>query len=729
MRGQHNLILAIFVILPPVAAYFLNSAAGQSITQFEKDKSSTTKKFSGKGKAPESKGKRVSSKRDKRDGLKGEVVGFEGINMSEAGLLKPPKFVATADVEALKKDLKFYLESSVFPRNVYSASLGLQLDQCEFPNSGLTGVSCQVLEVKDKNGSDLLARPHELRWVNCFEKTYSPNINAELKKGFKKEGLASAKLRFVAHIPNVKLFRATAADGPESQQRGNVTLEMTRPQRGQTIVSVRRKKQLPEQLPNVGGFATKRTAHVAVFDDQGRCLTEGYRQDRAGYIGPVAFATVAVVEEFVELFVETTVDLNQGKPLQVQKQPTDGVRKRFHWLPQKSFESTPRGALDGLKVTWLSGRSESDSGLQFAGLPMVSPRKASWDLLWLKGKSVVPLSGDNNDLLGRLRWSPAKFADFNAVEAVVGRVQVHVASGIHSVSIEADQAAAWQTVKFPDGRATQMRIEKQIVSWFVPPGVVVLEKVAYDEDGRRLQIASGEDSINLPSDQGTGLSSRCWGSPAKFELVLATEILSRVYPVDVSPKPLPNDRIQQFHHQASVVQKAASTLKSILQARQRSYPTPDDIAGLHYLYNRFSSEPAKLISSDIAHASPADAKRYGFEAKPLNGYYFELTQKRHEKGQLIDFERAEKPVVRKWEKGEIAIRPFKSYVPFVVARPIDPELPTLFASGSSLIHAMHTQGKPLEAIPQNPYSVPMLGVIRESIDPQILAQTLEGLVD
>lgn len=629
-----------------------------------------------------------------------------------------PVFVENVDPEKLKADITNHFKTSIFPmRDFRRDSMWLELDPIAIPFSDMVAGSYEIVELKDEAGNDLLGQPEKNSRLSFRQHTENIIVNA--KPGTKAEQLTTAKIKFKVKLPIVQVFEVTAENIDQPQTKGGVTLELTRIERNMVNASIDREEPLPEREER--RFVQPQV--IAAFDSEGRCLDDrgwssfGDSQVEADFHGEVTSVKFGVVEKYIDLEAEVEIDLNGGKALKLSDEPADNVPVRREWQDKEEFETTDPDAMEGLKVEWVENESARESGLKLA-LPSTAKRhNAIWELVWLSKNGPSALQGHGGmQSGGGIQWRPGNHEELQSMNAVVGQVQVHVATNVETITIEAKDGSDWQEVKLADGESAFLKIEKQVVSWSLPDDARLLTRNAYDAEGLRLHGQFQEKYIQLEAQKRRGRSSPYWGYPQKAELVISRKVISKIYPIEIVKRELPAAQLESLKKQAEDLKAVAKVVQKIAKARNSDYDAADDIAGLHYLYPIKKEEPGQLISKEIADACASDAERYGFEAKPYRGYHFDLLRKKYEGEKLVDVKRRDQTKKRKWAKGEIEFKPFSGSLG-IVARPVDPKLPTLIFNYNTFMKT--TGDEAPQAIPSDIYQWPQINLADPEAKPQI----------
>lgn len=631
----------------------------------------------------------------------------------------PPIFADNVDPEKLKADLAQHLKSAIFLSYGFRNNrMQLEVDPFVIPNSEMMTATYDIVEFKDKDGNDLLGEQDEFRNLRCFSPGAGPgNVVIKAKPGTTADQLTTATIKVTAKLPIVQIFNATLDNIDEAQTKGGVTVELSRIERNLVNASISRELPLPDRKE----LRFVQPQIITAFDSEGRCLkSDGWSrsgdQVEASFHGEVASVQFGVVEEYIDVETEIEVDLNGGQEMKLPEEPADNIATRYEWKEKTEYKTTDPAALEGLKVEWVEADSEFKSGLRLA-LPASANRyRATWELMWLNQDGPFLITGHSSNIkTGGIGWFAGKLEQLKSANAVVGQLQIHVATDIETITIEAKDGSDWKEFKLADGQSAFLKIDKQVVAWSIPNDVTLLSRDAYSADGRRLRGQFQAKYIKLKEQKASGRSSSSWGYPQKFELVLSRTAISKLYPIEIVKRELTPEQLDKLKSQAEQVKQAAKTVQQIAKVRNSTFDAPDDIAGLYYLYPNDKEAPGKLISEEIANACSKDAERYGFEAKPYLGYHFELLDKKYEDDKIVEMKRKDESKSRKWANGEIEFKPYSGSVT-IVARPVDPKLPTLLFTYA--VYAKNTNGKVPEAMPKDLYQWPVITLVDPDSKPR-----------
>ncbi|MGB6042886.1 MAG: hypothetical protein WBF93_06975 [Pirellulales bacterium] len=145
--------------------------------------------------------------------------------------------------------------------------------------------------------------------------------------------------------------------------------------------------------------------------------------------------------------------------------------------------------------------------------------------------------------------------------------------------------------------------------------------------------------------------------------------------------------------------KAMQAIGAGVRKQRQGYG--DDVAGLYFLHGK-DGTPSKSISEDIAIACPEGAERFGYDYRPYHGYAFSFLQQMVSGGKLTPLNRRDKERELAWDGGTIKTR-LVHPMPPVVAKPVDPTLPTFYLNWGSIYVKQLKEDETLEAAPETPW--------------------------
>jgi len=203
-----------------------------------------------------------------------------------------------------------------------------------------------------------------------------------------------------------------------------------------------------------------------------------------------------------------------------------------------------------------------------------------------------------------------------------------------------------------------------------------IQVMAYDSFGKQLKQGS------YSSSKGGNRTIYFWGQPARFEMDLSTKTLEKKIEFEIKQRPLAEKAYQAYKKTIDNQRSIVTTLKSIDRARRkdRSY-YGDDLAGLFYLYRPKAQKPMRLFAQDIAHSDPAGQKRFGYKAKPYQGYYFTVLSGAEANSVNQAYRRRSKKSKFSWKKGRITTTALTRH-PDLVAIPADKSRRPSFCNGA-----------------------------------------------
>jgi predicted Zn finger-like uncharacterized protein len=602
-----------------------------------------------------------------------------------------PQLFTTVDSKALKPKIPQIVKQSLFPGSYRdfgaSPQMTLELDPLDIPNAALAQLTYEVRAIRTPDGKDILGAEE-----NQFKPTIKPGsafpgwLTLSVRNGTPAASLGSAIIQFKLSLPDtlqIFEFKRGEANG-QRKKAGGIQVTLGRLEKDVAAVTAS------------GGQAL----YLIAYDKTGKALASSESMSSASsattrFQGVIDKLKVVAAASVLEIPFEVDIDLNGGRELKLPHKPTIPSRLRYNHQPLRAYHNFSKQELDALAVAW----REAGEGQWADKLEVQLPRGpfsgyADWEV-HLFGHDQPQLFAGNPVQGTRdvsYRMEKGRLAE---ASAAFGIVQLSIRTDIERLNFTIKGGGKTQTRRLASGDPVSVDFNQNEISYGTGKAHII-QVAAYDSLGKRLK----QDSYS--SNQGGRRKIYFWGQPARFEMDLATKTLQKKIKFDIRQKPLTEEAYLAYQETIEHHRNIVATLKSIDRARRqdRSY-YGDDLAGLYYLYGRKTKKPMHLLAEDIAHSDPAGQKRFGYKAKPFNGYYFTILSGAEVNGVNKAYKRRSKKAQFTWQKGRITTSSLTRH-PDLVAIPADTTQPTFFLQWGQ-VFMKPRKGETLKYVPGNFY--------------------------
>jgi hypothetical protein len=317
--------------------------------------------------------------------------------------------------------------------------------------------------------------------------------------------------------------------------------------------------------------------------------------------------------------------------------------------------------------------------------------RADWEAHFFGQKSAMQVDGTSftsNAQIGY--WVDKK--KLEAVHAVFGKVHVKAPAEIKSLRFDLRDGNT--TVRQPAGGGQEIELtfhQNEIA--YRPGAAKVIQIRAYDVRDRRLKMDNYANS-----DKGT-YKRYFWGLPNRVEMEVVTRYQEHTLGFDLRPRPIDKKAFEGYQDEIDQRRKVARALHQIYEARRRDFKQyGEDLAGFYFLSGHAATPP---LDKAAALSDPNGQRRFGYRARPYQGYHFmvlpkserflaEIKQMRERQGRSYAY------------KGKtIKALPSRNLMG-LAAVPEDKSKPTFFISWGR-IYMKHLNGRPLTSVPANYY--------------------------
>ncbi len=603
-----------------------------------------------------------------------------------------PNVVTTVDAGKLKANAPQLIKDSLFPGQYWDMGdeprVMLDLDTVDLPNAALAELTYDVKSVRSPAGKDVL-RMEETTVEHRVQpgRLYPGNITINVKKGTPPEELDRARIHFNLAVPvalGVVEFSAQDKTGTVKDAGGmRVTL-------------VRLEKDVAK-VSCSGGTSMR----LIAYDKTGNALASRESMSTTTsavkrFAGLIDTLKVVATRDMLEYPFEVDVDLNQGKPLALSREPEIPARMRFNPHEVKNYANFNAGDLKNLAVKWNEGQKRAWNDSLAIKLPLHPfSGHAAWEAHFFDENGPKMLAGTSAQDSTHVSYTVEK-DQLQQTNAAFGKVRLSLHSDISRLVFVKEEGRQPALQSLPSGRAVAIAFNKNEIT-FSADHADVIQTAAYDARGRRLK------QDQYIRNRGGKRSIYFWGVPVKFQIDVSAKTIDRLIPFDIERRPVDKAAYSAFKRSIENQRDVVKTIKSIDRARRkdRSY-YGDDLAGLYYLYHSKQKKPLALISREIAHSDPAGQKRFGYKVKPFKGYYFTVLSGVETKSVKKDYNRRSKKSRFQWQKGTITTKALTRH-PDLVAIPMDGAQPTFFLQWGQ-VFMKPLNGKKLGYLPDGYYN-------------------------
>ena len=591
-----------------------------------------------------------------------------------------PPHLVKLPAKDMQATIAQYLRSQVFPGWVNDQgdepSMQLELDTLALPNGQLTEGTYEVVAVMTADGKDVVrleegaAQDQSLQLSHpgtCF-------LKIPIRPGTDKTQLKSARLQFSLKVPtSVDVLEFSAGD-----------VEGTKKKIGKQWAKV---KRIERDVAEVA-FRAPAPARLFAFDKTGRPLAS--RESMRGgsaisvrFSGVVERLWVALPSNIEQLAVNVEADLNGGEALRLPDKPSNQVPVRYDASSIEDYASIDEKELSSLAVDVQSTPGFADRECLALQMPRVGQGvKADWELYWFAKDRPITVPGFSYSQNGQLAWSSQN--GLGEATAVDGWAKVVVPTNFERLEFAKGEDGSWQS-KRVGTETVKIRIDRNQIS-YKTGDLKVMDVAAMDVSRRRLKTEFGNQSDGA-------ISHLVWGQPVRVELVVSGKTIEKVVEVSIVREGTDPTAFAAYKRQIPKYHRTLAAMMQIERAVRKAPYGYDEIAGLHYLHDR-KRKPLQLIPTELAHACPQGADRFGYEPQPFSGYYFERLPQQSQRNPPSG-----KPRVFRWSKGEFEVPPSGNRN--LVAIPQDKNHPTFFVRWGTT-YMKFLGGQRLQAVPTQP---------------------------
>ena len=588
----------------------------------------------------------------------------------------PPHLVKLR-AKKIKAAVAQHLRSQIFPGWVNDQgdepSMQLELDTLALPNGQLSEGSYEVVSVATTTGEEALRGEEESAQNQSLQLSLPGTsfLKIPLRPGIDKTQLKSARLQFSLDVPaRVDVVEFSAVDAAGTKKKA-----------GKQWAKV---KRIERDVAEVT-YRAPAAARLFAFGRTGRPLASresmrGGSSAATRFSGVVDKLWVALPSNIEQLTVDVESDLNGGEAPRLPDKPSDRVPLRYDATSIENYASIEEQELGNVAVDVQATPGFANRECLVMQLHRVSSGvKADWELYWFAKDRPTTVAGFSYSQNGQLSWSSQN--GFGDATAVAGWAKVVVPTNFARLEFNKGRAGSWQT-KRVGAQAVRFRIDRNQIT-YETGDLKVMSVAALDAAGRRLKTEYGSQTAGAKTD-------RVWGQPERVELVVSGKTIQKIIEVDIVRDGTDQTAFAAFKQQIPQHHGALAALMQIERAVRQGPYGYDEIAGLHYLHGR-QQEPLRLIPTELAHACPQGAERFGYEPRPFNGYYFTRLPQEGQSNSPSG-----KAQMFRWAEGEFEVQPNGNRT--LVAIPQDENHPTFLIRWSST-YMRFLGGKRLEAAP------------------------------
>jgi hypothetical protein len=607
-------------------------------------------------------------------------------------------FSSGNDIAAVKKALKAEIKKRTFVGSFWGQGAEprtqIEIDPLEVANGSLMKITYDVKSIKTIAGVEVLRKPEDdkNRSPSSIDTTLDPKwrganrLSLDMVEGTKGEELGVATIQFNCTLPSdLAVFEFSKDEIGKKKKQNGATVTLNAMERDMVSIS----------------YKGADSASLIAYDTTGGALSlssgsSGGSSMSQNYHGEVEKVKVAIITETTDTSVDVTIDLLKGKNEELPDEPSENVRERyktaslpayaeytdadFSDLTVKPVEAGERGWQDKLAIELPKG--------PFMG-------SAGWKASLFAGGKGVLLDASPGHTTTELSYDLKK-GMLKKVDAAFGVVSIRAHCAIQRLVFEREKAVA-ASVTLPSGRKVAVTFDKNTVRLGVGD-VTVLKTIAYAANGRALKGERMHGGTSAANEKSTAY----WGQPSRVVVLVADGEIKQEVEFDLRLRTIDEPAYAKYKKTCEIVQGAVATMKLLDKVRRRSsYEYDDTVAGFYYLYDRMGNpRPEELITEALAHSDPNGQERYGYKAKPYNGYHYTWFKGVMRSGKKVDCTHSEKAQTYRWKNGEFELKPYSENHGFV-AIPVDKSMPTILRHWSEF-HIKHLDGAPCEYLPSSP---------------------------
>jgi predicted Zn finger-like uncharacterized protein len=607
----------------------------------------------------------------------------------ETHYIEQPRLVASVDIDSIKSKIPQIIKQNLFPGHYWDFGdkprMTLDLDTLDIPNAAVAKLEYEVISIQSPDGENLLRIDEnkfnpKIRPGNVFP----GNLSLEVKKGTPAEALKKAAIKFKLSLPvELKIFEMKAGAKRGTQKTAD----------GIRIVLDRLEKDVAQI-----SYTGEKSIHLFAYDQTGEALAFKESMGSSTSIfnrfrGEIETLKIVVADKIFECDFEVDVDLNGGKELALSRKPEIPVRKRFDPKLVPTYKNYTDQDLDNLPVVWKEADESFWSDNLFIPLP-IGPFSGHtrWEVHFFGKNKPQYLMGNTIQGMRDVSYRLDK-GKLKTTNAAFGNVQLSIHTEITRLSFSQQDNGDPDPRTLPSGDHISVSFNKNEITYRAGKANII-QFSAYDAAGKRLK----QDSYIANKDGKRAIYF--WGQPVRFDIDVSTKTLRKQISFDIKKRPLDENAYQAFKQSIENQREIVAALKKVDRARRRDQSYyGDDLAGLHYIYDRKTKKPMQLIDKSIAHSDPIGQKRFNYQATPYKGYYFSVLSGTQTNGVNQDYKHQSKKTEFTWEKGSIKTFALTRH-PDLVAVPKDKSQPTFFLQWGQ-VYMKQLYGVELNYLPEN----------------------------
>lgn len=494
------------------------------------------------------------------------------------------------------------IRSALFFNNAWSHSVDFVVDCFDFQNVDLLNATLTNVCVLTTNGVDVAKqkRPGSFRY-DTVRKSASISLHRE------KDGAPAQTASFTLQLTvptSIQKYTLTKQNPLlETDEGGCCLIAMSN-----SVISLRSK-----------GLSL-REAKIYVLNKDGKYLgrksaswsDSRYRAEYKGTPDTVELVW-PVKTEFVSLDFKGLA-VGQADKLKMPTNPTNSVVTRYTLEPLEIYSDPDMEAITASTMTYVTntGWKKNEYELQF-------PKPANVEIEGMSFKSYLAgvdefvgpgqRSGFSSSG-GMLGWDLTQTNILDSATAVFGELEGRFWSGVgdHTVNVSEEFAPLIREKALPS-----VSVEHNVVWVQKEQEGLVLDIQAFDESGRRLKKDHRQNYKN--SARGYFF----WGTPVRVTVTYAAEKESVVMPFEIELKEGGLDGIPAVRKKLTAFDEVLGLAKEVDTKASSRYGNL--LSGQYYICNS-NKEPRASIPLEIAHSDPTGVAVFGYDLKPVKGYYF-----------------------------------------------------------------------------------------------------------
>jgi len=576
---------------------------------------------------------------------------------------KMPLIEQNVDFEKIKQEFPNLLKKSIFRGSYWEmddySNMNLICDPVIIANADLSSLSYTVVDILSENGESLFNKISDQKFNKIdFNNTDSTTISLKINKGYNKNSLNKAILRFNLVIPTEINLRVLTKDDI-NLKTNNHNIVLKRLEKDISVISYKKCNDIA----------------IYAFDNKGNALLKQESMSSSSTIfsrfkGIIETLKVICANEKESFSFDLEIDLNKGMPHEIGHMPDENVPYRYDYYEFLPYYEVKNEEITALNVDWIENINDSwvdQLKISFSNGPLHG--KANWNLNFFGLNTVVSINGNPVKHNSAFSFDMNK-GELSKANAVFGNVDLMLSSKIERLIFEKTNDNLNISKELSNNKTITLRFNKNEVA-IKSGNIDIIQFMACDKNGKRFKkdfYSRYQDGYEI---------NYFWGIPEKFIIDVSLENINHKIPVNIVKRDIDNKAYENFINKIKLYCDIGLILKELsLMIHKTNFA--ENISSLYYIYNNNNRE-IRLIDKELAHSDINGKNRYNYELKPYKGYYFTLLKGIETANEEKDYERYNFNKTFKWQKGSFQIKPFKN-LPDPVAIPFNKADPYIIYS-------------------------------------------------